>query len=46
LRYVTVEGLLRAIKGSERDHCLACFTGRYPLPLESPVPQTREEVAV
>jgi amidophosphoribosyltransferase len=46
LRYVTVDGLLRAIGGSESDHCLACFTGRYPLALESERPNLREEVAV
>jgi amidophosphoribosyltransferase len=46
LRFVSVEGLLRAIGGNAGDHCLACFTGRYPIPLESGQPSMREEVAV
>ena len=37
LAYVSVDGLLRAIRGSRGDHCLACFTGEYPLALEEPV---------
>jgi len=32
LHYVSVAGLLRAIRGTADDTCLACFTGRYPLP--------------
>lgn len=31
LHYISVRGLLNAIRGSEDNHCLACFTGRYPL---------------
>jgi amidophosphoribosyltransferase len=31
LRYLSVDGLLRAVRGSRSDHCLACFTGRYPI---------------
>lgn len=30
LRYVSVDGLLRAIRGTRGNHCLACFTGQYP----------------
>jgi glutamine phosphoribosylpyrophosphate amidotransferase len=30
LRYLSVDGLLRAVRGSRSDHCVACFTGRYP----------------
>ena len=37
LAYVSVDGLLRAIRGSRGDHCLAGFTGEYPLALEEPV---------
>jgi amidophosphoribosyltransferase len=38
LRYVSVEGLLRAIRGTRGDTCLACFTGRQPaaITLEAP----------
>jgi amidophosphoribosyltransferase len=46
LRYVTVEGLLRAIGGSEDDHCLACFTGQYPLRLDTELPDREERVPV
>lgn len=35
LHYISVEGLLTAVRGSSDDHCLACFTGRYPLPIET-----------
>jgi amidophosphoribosyltransferase len=34
LRHVSVDGLLRAIRGTRSDTCLACFTGRYPLAIE------------
>jgi amidophosphoribosyltransferase len=46
LRYISVDGLLRAIGGTETDHCLACFTGRYPLTLEAERPAAPVEVAV
>ena len=35
LHYLSVEGLLAAVRGSRGDHCLACFTGHYPLEIES-----------
>ncbi|MGH2442916.1 MAG: amidophosphoribosyltransferase [Chloroflexota bacterium] len=31
LRHLSVEGLMRAVHGEAADHCLACFTGNYPL---------------
>jgi amidophosphoribosyltransferase len=34
LHYVSVEGLLAAVRGTRNDHCLACFTGEYPVPIE------------
>src|SRR5947209_283833 len=46
LCYVTVDGLMRAIGGTAGDHCLACFTGSYPLRLESEENSMREEIAV
>lgn len=36
LRHISVDGLLRAIRGTRGDSCLACFTGVYPLPLHQP----------
>ena len=34
LHYVSVDGLLRAIRGTRGDTCLACFTGQYPIPID------------
>jgi amidophosphoribosyltransferase len=31
LHHVSIDGLLAAARGSRGDHCLACFTGQYPL---------------
>jgi len=30
LHYLSVEGMLRAVKGAKADYCTACFTGDYP----------------
>ncbi len=35
LHHISVDGLLEAIRGTRGDTCLACFTGQYPLRLES-----------
>lgn len=32
LAYLSVPGLLRALRGTADDHCLACLTGSYPVP--------------
>lgn len=37
LAYLSVAGLLRALRGTSDDHCLACLTGRYPVPPPSPI---------
>lgn len=39
LNYLSLEGLLEGANASVRDHpfCLACFDGRYPVPLEGNV---------
>ena len=34
LHYLSIEGLLTAVRGSRGDHCLGCFTGSYPLSME------------
>jgi amidophosphoribosyltransferase len=31
LYYLSVEGMLRAVKGDKNDYCTACFTGEYPI---------------
>jgi amidophosphoribosyltransferase len=47
LRHVSVDGLMRAIRGDRDDHCLACFTGRYPDSIAAHLPvRSGEEVAV
>ena len=33
LGFISIEGLLGAVRGETRSHyCTACFTGKYPLP--------------
>ena len=32
--YLDVEGMVRATGVPEKDFCLACFTGRYPVPVD------------
>ena len=34
LGYLSVQGLLRAVNGSESRFCLGCFTGEYPIPVQ------------
>lgn len=34
LGYLSLEGLLRAVKTSKQDACMACFTGEYPIPVQ------------
>jgi len=31
LGYLSIDGLLDAVGGRRRDHCIACFTGKYPI---------------
>ncbi len=32
LGYLSIDGLLQAMRGTVNTHCLGCFTGRYPIP--------------
>jgi len=34
LGYLSVEGLLKAVGGSQDSFCTACFTGKYPIPVQ------------
>jgi amidophosphoribosyltransferase len=50
LYYVSIDGLLAAVRGSRGNQCLACFTGQYPLEIEPgthphplPLPRTAGE---
>ncbi|MGI8826536.1 MAG: amidophosphoribosyltransferase [Chloroflexota bacterium] len=45
LRYVSIDGLMRAVRGSRDDHCLACFTGEYPLRVDRSAAVSRESAA-
>src|SRR5258708_17288496 len=31
LAYLSVEGMMKAVKGTPQGHCTACFTNRYPV---------------
>jgi amidophosphoribosyltransferase len=31
LRYLSVEGMMKAVKGTPQGHCTACFTAKYPV---------------
>ncbi|MGQ9706079.1 MAG: amidophosphoribosyltransferase [bacterium] len=31
LGYLSIDGLLNAVGGRRKDHCVACFTGKYPV---------------
>ncbi len=35
LGYLSLEGLLEAVEREERGHCIACFSGNYPVPVVS-----------
>lgn len=45
LKYLSVDGLLIAVRGTRNDHCLACFTGQYPLEIDADV-RTQEAHAL
>lgn len=34
LSYLSVEGMMRAVHGSEKEFCAACFDGNYPTPID------------
>ncbi|MFN8559273.1 MAG: amidophosphoribosyltransferase, partial [Dehalococcoidia bacterium] len=36
LGYLSLDGLMRAVGVPEESFCLACFTGRYPIPIRRP----------
>jgi amidophosphoribosyltransferase len=43
LYYVSVDGLLTAVRGTRANHCLACFTGEYPLEIQPHIPESTKE---
>jgi len=34
LGYLSIPGLLKAVKGDKDGYCMACFTGNYPIPVQ------------
>jgi amidophosphoribosyltransferase len=34
LAYLSVEGLLRAVRAPKNSYCTGCFTGNYPIPVQ------------
>ena len=45
LGYLSVEGLLKAIGGGQDTHCLGCFTGNHPIPVQLEMNKLALEVA-
>ncbi|OAG26865.1 amidophosphoribosyltransferase [Thermodesulfatator autotrophicus] len=37
LHYLSLEGLIKAAGGNHKRFCLACFNGKYPVPIKIPV---------
>lgn len=47
LRYLSAEGLVNAVKESnpsDKDYCTACFTGKYPVPVNFGVAKEENEI--
>jgi amidophosphoribosyltransferase len=34
LAYLSVEGMMKAVRGTPEGHCTACFTAQYPVPFD------------
>lgn len=45
LAYLSVEGLLRAVKAPQNAYCTGCFTGNYPIPVQLEMNKMGFEVA-
>ena len=45
LGYLSVEGLLKAVDGGQDTHCLGCFTGNHPIPVQLEMNKLSMEVA-
>src|SRR5690606_23677741 len=37
LHYLSIEGMLSCVKHPPDHYCTACFSGRYPMPVDKPV---------
>jgi amidophosphoribosyltransferase len=45
LAYLSVQGLLRAVRAPENAYCTGCFTGDYPIPVQLEMNKMGFEVA-
>ena len=45
LAYLSVKGLLRAVRAPENSYCTGCFTGNYPIPVQLEMNKMRFELA-
>jgi amidophosphoribosyltransferase len=43
LGYLSLDGLLNAVKAVPDEFCTACYTGQYPLEFMDALPNTKEE---
>jgi amidophosphoribosyltransferase len=47
LKYLSADGLVQAVKesnDSRHDYCTACFTGKYPVPVNFGVEKEENEI--
>jgi amidophosphoribosyltransferase len=42
LAYLSLDGLLRAVAAKPNEFCMACYTGKYPLPFADMMPDAKE----
>lgn len=45
LAYLSVKGLLKAVRAPENSYCTGCFTGNYPIPVQLEMNKMNLEVA-
>jgi amidophosphoribosyltransferase len=43
LAYLSLDGMIRAVGGTESEYCTACYTGEYPLELTGEVTDAKED---
>ncbi len=43
LGYLSIDGMLKSVRNGPRSYCAACYTGKYPVPMEDPADKLRLE---
>ena len=43
LAYLSVDGLMRAVRAPKEEYCKGCFTGDYPIPIQLEMDKMRFE---